>query len=57
MGKQAGANLDTDWGAIQIIIFPAGTAMPIEKPAPVPGSAAADAVAPVQVTAAAAHTP
>ena len=34
MGKQAGANLDADWGSIQILIFPAGTAIPADKPAP-----------------------
>jgi phospholipid/cholesterol/gamma-HCH transport system substrate-binding protein len=32
MGKQKGANLDADWGSIQILVFPAGTAMPAEKP-------------------------
>ena len=26
MGKQAGANLEADWGSIQILIYPAGTA-------------------------------
>jgi hypothetical protein len=34
MGKQTGANLDADWGSIQILIFPAGTEIPVEKPAP-----------------------
>jgi len=34
MGKQAGANLDADWGSIQILIFPAGTVIPAGKPAP-----------------------
>jgi hypothetical protein len=53
LGKQTGANLDADWGSIQILIFPAGTEMPVEKPAP--NSSAADAGGPVQVTAAAAH--
>jgi hypothetical protein len=55
MGKQTGANPDADWGSIQILIFPSGTEIPVEKPAP--GSSAADAGGPVQVTAAAAHTP
>jgi phospholipid/cholesterol/gamma-HCH transport system substrate-binding protein len=34
MGKQLGANLDADWGSIQILIFPAGTEIPVEKLAP-----------------------
>jgi phospholipid/cholesterol/gamma-HCH transport system substrate-binding protein len=34
MGKQAGANLNADWGSIQILIFPAGTVIPAGKPAP-----------------------
>jgi len=34
MGKQAGANLEADWGSIQILIFPAGTVIPADKPAP-----------------------
>lgn len=34
MGKQAGANMDADWGSIQILIFPVGTALPLGKPAP-----------------------
>jgi ABC-type transporter Mla subunit MlaD len=31
MGKQAGSNPDTDWGSIQILIFPEGTEIPPEK--------------------------
>jgi phospholipid/cholesterol/gamma-HCH transport system substrate-binding protein len=34
MGKQAGANLDADWGSIQILVFPAGTVIPADKPVP-----------------------
>ena len=30
MGKQTGANLDADWGSIQILIFPAGTEIPAD---------------------------
>jgi phospholipid/cholesterol/gamma-HCH transport system substrate-binding protein len=33
MGKQTGANLDTDGGTIQILIFPTGTELPPDKPA------------------------
>ena len=34
MGKQVGANMDSDWGSIQILIFPVGTVPPPEKAAP-----------------------
>jgi phospholipid/cholesterol/gamma-HCH transport system substrate-binding protein len=34
LGKQAGSNLDTDWGSIQILIFPPGTVVPIDKVMP-----------------------
>ena len=33
MGKQTGATTDADWGSIQILVFPTGTAMPADKPA------------------------
>jgi hypothetical protein len=58
LGKQAGANLEADWGSIQILIFPAGTEIPAEKPAPVPAavSSTTDSGRPAQVTAAA-HQP
>jgi phospholipid/cholesterol/gamma-HCH transport system substrate-binding protein len=38
LGKQAGANLDEDWGSIQILLYPAGTTVPphSEQPAPMP---------------------
>jgi outer membrane protein OmpA-like peptidoglycan-associated protein len=52
MGKQAGANLEADWGSIRILIYPAGTDLPPETKPPVavttgialesPASAAAD---------------
>lgn len=32
LGKQPGANLDADWGLIQLLIYPAGTAIPADKP-------------------------
>ncbi len=38
MGKQAGTNLEADWGSIQILIFPAGTVIPAETPASASGS-------------------
>jgi phospholipid/cholesterol/gamma-HCH transport system substrate-binding protein len=57
MGKQAGANLDADWGSIQILIFPAGTEIPTEKPVPVVSSSTANTEHPVQVTAVATKKP
>jgi phospholipid/cholesterol/gamma-HCH transport system substrate-binding protein len=52
-GKQAGANVDADWGAIQIVIYPAGTEIPTDKTAPAASSSAPDDGRPVQVNAAA----
>ena len=59
MGKQAGANLDADWGSIQILIFPAGTEIPVDKPTPAPAaiSSTTDSGRPAQVTAAVTHQP
>lgn len=57
LGKQTGSNLDADWGSIQILIYPAGTEIPAEKPATPPSSSAADAGQPAQVTAAATQKP
>ena len=34
MGKQADANLDAEWGSIQILVFATGTEMPADKPTP-----------------------
>jgi phospholipid/cholesterol/gamma-HCH transport system substrate-binding protein len=57
MGKQAGSSQDADWGSIQILIFPAGTAMPADKTPPVASSSTTDAAPPVQATAAATQKP
>jgi len=57
MGKQSGTNLETDWGAIQIFIYPAGTLIPPDKPAPAASSSTSDAGGPVQVTAVATPKP
>jgi phospholipid/cholesterol/gamma-HCH transport system substrate-binding protein len=38
MGKQPGASLEADWGSIQILIYPAGTVIPAEAPAPASNS-------------------
>ncbi len=51
LGKQAGSNLDADGGSIQILIFPAGTEVPANKPLPAVSSSAADAERQTQVTA------
>ena len=57
MGKQAGANLEADWGSVQILIFPEGTVIPVDKPAPTVISSTTDSGQPAQATAAAAHQP
>jgi phospholipid/cholesterol/gamma-HCH transport system substrate-binding protein len=57
MGKQAGANLESDWGSIQILIFPVGAEIPANKPKPAVSSPVADFVRPAQVTTAAAQKP
>jgi len=56
-GKQPGANLDADWGSIQILIYPAGTEIPNATPAPAASSSTTDADRPVQVSAAAPPKP
>ncbi|MGD1108474.1 MAG: OmpA family protein, partial [Terracidiphilus sp.] len=56
-GKQAGANLDADWGSIQILIYPEGTEIPADNTAPVASSSTTEADRPVQVTAAATPKP
>jgi outer membrane protein OmpA-like peptidoglycan-associated protein len=50
LGKQAGASQEADWGSIQILIFPAGTEMPVNRQAPVVGSPVANSDSPAQVT-------
>lgn len=57
MGKQTGASLEADWGSVQILIFPAGTVMPPDKPALADSSSTIEAERPVQTTAAAAQKP
>jgi outer membrane protein OmpA-like peptidoglycan-associated protein len=56
LGKQAGANLDADWGSVQLLVFPAGTELPAEKPLPAAVSSTTDSGRPAQVTPAA-HQP
>jgi phospholipid/cholesterol/gamma-HCH transport system substrate-binding protein len=57
MGKQTGANLEADWGSIQILIYPAGTEIPADKPTPTVSSSTPDADKPVQITAATTQKP
>jgi phospholipid/cholesterol/gamma-HCH transport system substrate-binding protein len=57
LGKQTRSNLDLDWGSIQILIFPAGTAMPLDKLPPATGSPIAESASPVTVTAPATPQP
>ena len=57
MGKQTGTGANADWGSIQILIFPAGTEMPPDKPAPAASSSGTDGDRPNQVTAAATEKP
>ena len=57
MGKQAGTNLDADWGSIQILIFPAGTQIPADKPASASSSPKTQADSPVQAAAAPTQRP
>jgi phospholipid/cholesterol/gamma-HCH transport system substrate-binding protein len=56
LGKQAGTDINVDWGSIQILIFPAGTEIPTVKPA-VGSASTTDANRPIQVTAAVTQKP
>lgn len=53
MGKTAGASLEADWGAIQILIYPAGTEIPADKPTAAVSSSATGADPSVEITTAA----
>jgi phospholipid/cholesterol/gamma-HCH transport system substrate-binding protein len=57
MGKQTGANVDADWGSIQILIFPAGTEIPADKPSPVASTSTTDAAHSAQANAATTQGP
>jgi phospholipid/cholesterol/gamma-HCH transport system substrate-binding protein len=57
LGKQTGSNLDSDWGSIQILIFPAGTEIPTEKLPPASSSSGTEPSRLVTATAAATHQP
>lgn len=57
IGKQKGTNLDDDSGSIQILIFPTGTEIPVDKPAPVGSATSIDARRPAGVTVTATQKP
>ena len=57
LGKQAGTSPNDDWGSIQILIFPAGTEIPADKPATAVSSSTTDADKPPQATSAATQNP
>jgi phospholipid/cholesterol/gamma-HCH transport system substrate-binding protein len=57
LGKQAGANPETDWGSIRILIFPEGTQIPTASLAPAGSPSTTDADRPTGVTAAATQKP
>jgi hypothetical protein len=57
MGKTTGANLEADWGSIQILIYPAGTQIPADKPTVAVSSSAIGGDKSVQITTAATPKP
>ena len=57
LGKQAETGLNTDWGSIQILIFPAGTEMPVDNLAQAVHTPVADSNRPTLVTTVAADKP
>ena len=57
LGKQPVTIPASGSGSIQILIYPAGTAVPIDKPAPAANSSITDANRPAQVTSAASLKP
>lgn len=57
IGKQSGADLEADWGSVQIIIYPAGTEISADTPASTVSSSTSDAARPAQNTAATTQKP
>jgi phospholipid/cholesterol/gamma-HCH transport system substrate-binding protein len=57
LGKQSGADLDANWGSIQVLIFAEGTRMPSDKLTPEGRSSMTNTDRPVEVTAAALQEP
>jgi phospholipid/cholesterol/gamma-HCH transport system substrate-binding protein len=56
-GKQLGANQDADEGSIQVLVFPTGTEIPVDKPVPVAGAATPGDEHGIKATDATSHTP
>lgn len=56
-GKQKGATTDSDWGEIQILVFPAGTAVPMDKPATPEAASTTETERPIQPSAASIQKP
>jgi hypothetical protein len=57
MGKQADTNSDVGWGAVQILIYPAGTEIPPNKLTPAGIAAKTASDQPAQASAAATPKP
>jgi phospholipid/cholesterol/gamma-HCH transport system substrate-binding protein len=57
MGKQADTNADAGWGTVKILIYPAGTNIPPDKPAPPAISSKTTADQPLRSSATAAPAP
>jgi len=57
MGKQADAGLDADGGSIRILIFPQGTEIPADTPAPTGVASTTDAGRPPHVSTPPVHKP
>ena len=55
LGKQAGENLDADWGSVKILIFPPGTEIPPDKPSTGVIPSVTDVSRPVQETTPSGH--
>jgi len=51
MGKLAGSTLDADWGSIRILIYPAGTSIPIVRTPPVAATSGIALGSPAQASA------
>jgi len=50
LGKQAGANLDSDWGSIQILLYPPGTEIPANRTPPVAAPATTIQLLPAKIS-------
>ena len=48
LGKQAGANQDSEWGSVQIVLYPTGSEMPADKSGAAVSPAGTDVIRPAQ---------